>query len=376
MTEAECSSCGTKLARYQMRCPTCGKTTAHYHRQRRCLYCGTPAAEQAKICLMCHKPVDSLPLDTSIFSGSWRGIGLGVLIIVTIVIGVTRYQSPSPGAVAAAQRVKNLPTPTATFTATATPTVTPSPTTTPTATPTSTPAPREHVIQSGETLLFIAGVYEVTVEEITRLNRIEETTTLNVGQILLIPPGRAPVEADDELPPQVIYVIARGDTLSSIAYDHGTTVEGIIAANPDQNLDVIFPGEELVVPLFTPTPTATPTRLPTETATPPPRYIVPNLLNPTNGEVIDSSTLLLNWTSTTLLASDEFYVVELTWLNGTTTEYWVKNSSLRLSKEERPANGRTAWRVVIKRQTSTSAQGLPIGITLSQPGENRVFEWR
>jgi LysM repeat protein len=324
---------------------------------------------------MCRKPVDSLPLDTSIFSGSWRGIGLGVLIIVTIVIGVTRYQSPSPGAVAAAQRIKNLPTPTATFTPTATPTVTPTPTATPTVTPTPTPAPREHVIQSGETLLFIAGLYGVTVEEITRLNRIEETTTLNVDQILLIPPG-PPVDVGDDLPPQIIYVVASGDTLSSIAYDHGTTVEGIIAANPDQNLDLIFPGQELVVPLFTPTPTATPTLLPTETTTPPPPYIVPNLLNPAHGEVVDSPTLLLNWTATTLLASDEFYVVELTWLNGATTEYWVKNSSLRIPKEERPANGRTTWRVVIKRRTGTSAQGLPTGITLSEPGEDRVFEWR
>jgi hypothetical protein len=92
--------------------------------------------------------------------------------------------------------------------------------------------------------------------------------------------------------------------------------------------------------------------------------------------VIDVSTLLLSWTSTTVLADDEFYVVELIWLNGVTTEYWLKNSSLRILKEDRPANGLTTWRVTIRRQTDLSAQGTPVGVLLSPPGQERVFEWR
>ncbi|RMF01743.1 MAG: hypothetical protein D6768_09950, partial [Chloroflexi bacterium] len=56
------------------------------------MHCGTPAAEQAKTCMMCHKPVDSLPLDRSIFSGSWIGIALGVLIVVGLVLGFNRYR--------------------------------------------------------------------------------------------------------------------------------------------------------------------------------------------------------------------------------------------------------------------------------------------
>ena len=87
----ECSACGAELVSHETRCPICGKPTTYYHRQRRCLHCGTPASEKAITCMMCGKPVDSLPLNTSIFSGSWLGIGLGILIIVGIVLAIIRY---------------------------------------------------------------------------------------------------------------------------------------------------------------------------------------------------------------------------------------------------------------------------------------------
>jgi LysM repeat protein len=377
MTQTECSACGTKLAAYQMRCPACGKTTAQYHRQRRCLHCGAPAAEQAKSCFMCHKPVDSLPLDSSIFSGSWRGIGLGVLIIVGIVVLVTRYQISSDEA-AAALNIENTPTLTATpaATSTRTPTHTPTPTVTPTVTPLPSPTLRSHEIESGETLLFLAGLYDVTVEELARLNSINETTILHVGQLLKIPASADLSAIEQVLPPQIIYTVQSGDTLSSIAYTHGTTVDGIMASNPDQDLALIFPGQELVVPLSTPTPTGTATPLPTETATPQPDYAAPNLLSPADEQMVDASTLLLSWTSTALLAEDEFYVLEINWLNGETTEHWLKSTSLRIAKEERPANGLATWRVTIKRQTGTSPQGTPSGVVLTAPGELRTFEWR
>jgi LysM repeat protein len=331
---------------------------------------------------MCHKPVDSLPLDTSIFSGSWLGIGLGVVIIVLIVLGVTRYQAPAEEAVVAAAPaiIEDTPTATRTATATRTPTQTPTPTETSTATPTLTPTPRTHIVNSGDSLLLIAGLYDVTVEQITELNNIDESTMLSVGQQLLLPPlppgVSEPVVEIGAPPPTMVYVIESGDTLSSIAYEYGTTVDGIIAANPEQQLDLIFPGQEIVVPLATPTSTFTPAPPPTDTATPRPQYAAPDLLTPIDGEVVDASTLLLTWTSTTSLAENEYYVVELTWINGATSEHWVKSSSFRISKEERPANSFTTWRVSIRRQTGLSAQGAPVGTLLSPPGKERGFEWR
>ena len=179
-----------------------------------------------------------------------------------------------------------------------------------------------------------------------------------------------------ELVQTVVYVVQPGDTLLGIAIDHETTVEDIYAANPDTILDLIYPGQEIIVPLAPPTPTATPTLPPTPTATATSAYSSPSLLSPTANEVVDAPTLLFNWTATSLLAPDEFYVLQLTWANGNQTETWLKNSSWRITKAERPANGLIQWTVTVMRQTGTNADGSPTGITLTAPSEQHTVEWR
>lgn len=374
----ECSSCGANLAPHETRCSVCGKTTPYYHRQRRCLHCGTPVAEQAKNCLMCHQPVDSLPLDTSHFVHSWKGIGLGVFIIVLIVMVVLGYQQDDPNRVAQAIENTVTPTPTRPPTETGTPTITPTPSPTLTTTPTPTPAPLSHAIESGQTLSIIASLYNTTPEQLAEANNIELGTMLSVGQTLIIP-GLTTTEQPQEPegpPPTFVYQVQQGDTISSIAYENGTTMDAIFGANTDKDLSLIFPGQEIIVPLSTPTPTLTPTPLPTATATPRPDYPLPDLLAPSDGEVIDDSTLLLNWISTAILDEDEFYVVQLNYDNGPTDEYWEKSNSLRLTKEERSANGWIDWTVTIKRQTGTDEDGNPTGPLLSPLGQLSTFEWR
>lgn len=368
----ECSSCGTGLAAHQSRCPTCGKTTAHYHRQRRCLHCGAPVAERAITCMMCHQPVDSLPLSTSFFSGSWASIGLGVLIIVGIVWWVTGSQ----GEVNRVAQAEENFTPTATATFTPTPTNTGTPTATPTLTPTPTPTPRTHTVVAGETLIYLAQQYGVDMDELAALNNIQDVRSLRSGQTLIIPPSQNAVAPADSLPNLMVYVIESGDTISSIAYEFGTPIDAILAANPNLNIDLIYPGQEIIVPLSTPTPTSTPTPLPSSTPTPGPGYPLPQLLTPASGQVIDSPTLLLNWTSPRLLTSSEYYVLQLTWPTGATTEHWVKNSSWRIARSERLAGGVITWTVTVKQQTGVNAQGTPTGPRLSPAGQPRTFEWR
>lgn len=376
----ECSACGAELVSHETRCPICGKPTTYYHRQRRCLHCGTPASEKAITCMMCGKPVDSLPLNTSIFSGSWLGIGLGILIIVGIVLAIIRYHGNfNASADGVVQNTSSSIAPSTrppTVTATPTSPTTPLPTATPT--PTLTPTPYTHVIQRGENPSFIADLYGVAVEELLKLNNIDDVSNLQVGQVLLIPSGASitPGAKSGEPAPQITYIVEEGDTLLGIALDHETTIEAIYAANPDTILDLIFPGQEIMVPLAPPTPTSTPTIPPTPTATPTPPYSTPNLLSPTANQVVDASSLLFNWTSTGLLAQDEFYVLQLTWVNGSRTEAWLKNSSWRITKDQRPTNGPITWRVTLMRQTGANSAGSPTGISLTTPSEPRTVEWR
>lgn len=80
--------------------------------------------------------------------------------------------------------------------ATLPPTATPAPyTPAPTPTPTITPTPVIHTIASGESLLAIAGRYDVSVAALQDANGILDPRLLQVGQQLVIP---RPEEIEDE----------------------------------------------------------------------------------------------------------------------------------------------------------------------------------
>ena len=79
-------------------------------------------------------------------------------------------------------------------TQTATPTITPTPEGLPTATPkpTITPTPRVYEIHANDTLLSIAYYYGITLEELQAANPEVNPALLAIGSKLIIPPGRAP----------------------------------------------------------------------------------------------------------------------------------------------------------------------------------------
>jgi len=99
-----------------------------------------------------------------------------------------------------------------------------------------------HVVHLGETLFSIAQRYATTVEAIVRANHISDPRRIQVGQRLVIPTGETPS------PQPPIYTVQRGDTLSLIARRHNTTVRAIAELNGLFNLDLIHPGQRLLLP--------------------------------------------------------------------------------------------------------------------------------
>lgn len=326
---------------------------------------------------MCGHPVDHLPLKRSL-SGSWRGIGFG-LFVVGLIAYIISWQADVPvGVNVVAQSALPTPTPSVTFTPTPTlppPTATAGPTDTPTITP--TPTYRRHSVQSGENPSLIADYYGTTADDLIDLNPRADFDNLQIGDELIIPHTSVD-NAVETLPTPVTiaYSIQEGDTLLDIAYRNGTSVNAIQEANPDANLNIIYPGQQIFVPQGTPTPTPSPTTAPTATFTPPPDYAAPNLLTPVDGQVVEADTLLFNWAATTLLGTDEFYRLELTWQDGTQTHYWTQSTAWRLDKAARPTNGRITWTVDIMRQTGHHDDGTRAGIRLNHTGNPRVVEWR
>ncbi len=108
------------------------------------------------------------------------------------------------------------------------------------------PARATHVVAKGDSLWSIARKYGVTVAEIAAANQLAPSATLRLGQSLAVPAkaAAAPGAAADATN---TYVVKSGDTLGGIARRQGTTVAALRSAN-NLSGDALRIGQKLVVP--------------------------------------------------------------------------------------------------------------------------------
>ena len=101
-----------------------------------------------------------------------------------------------------------------------------------------------YVVQKGDTLYSIANAYNTTVDELANLNDLG-TSTIYTGQILQIPNsgGSGIITPDTE----TIYIVQKGDTLYSIAQKYNTTPNAIIDKN-NLTSTTLSIGQQLVIP--------------------------------------------------------------------------------------------------------------------------------
>ena len=97
-----------------------------------------------------------------------------------------------------------------------------------------------YVVESGDALSRLARRFNVTVAQIRDWNDLE-TDVIRVGQELVIYPGRGGSGAS------ATYVVANGDTISSIAQRYDCTVSDIVSWNRGLDPDRIRVGQELTI---------------------------------------------------------------------------------------------------------------------------------
>jgi murein DD-endopeptidase MepM/ murein hydrolase activator NlpD len=101
-----------------------------------------------------------------------------------------------------------------------------------------------HVVQRGENLFRIALSYNLTTEDLARVNGILNPASIQVGQRLIIPlDGVVPDEAVEKQ----IHTVRAGESLFSIANLYNTTSEALSTLNELSNPDALYVGQELVV---------------------------------------------------------------------------------------------------------------------------------
>lgn len=126
---------------------------------------------------------------------------------------------------------------------------------------TSSSTPSLHVVREGETLGGIAQRHGVTLAGLSHANAKNATSTIRVGEKLVIPTANDPhgrrarqlrpkllTKANRSLEALRQHTIARGQTLGAIARRYGVSVKALAHANDIRPHAPIRAGDELVIP--------------------------------------------------------------------------------------------------------------------------------
>jgi len=104
----------------------------------------------------------------------------------------------------------------------------------------------KHTVKKGETLSSIARKHRTSITKIRSANGLKESDVIKYGKVLKVPTNA--YVAKKKSTPTKKYVIKKGDTLSVIALKHKTSVKKIREANGLKKSDTIKIGKVLKVP--------------------------------------------------------------------------------------------------------------------------------
>jgi len=102
-----------------------------------------------------------------------------------------------------------------------------------------------YTIKSGDTLSGIALKYGTTVKELIILNNIKTPNLIYPGEEIKVPINGNPNSEVLYDTNHIHYTVERGDTLSKLALKFNTTVQEIAELNHIQNVNLIYVGEVL-----------------------------------------------------------------------------------------------------------------------------------
>lgn len=106
---------------------------------------------------------------------------------------------------------------------------------------------REYIVQRGNTLSGIANRYNTTVRELVILNKIQNPNLIFPGEQVLVPINGNSQNKVEYQTNHIIYTVQSGETLSELALRFKTTVSDIAKLNNIKDINLIYVGEKLKI---------------------------------------------------------------------------------------------------------------------------------
>lgn len=108
----------------------------------------------------------------------------------------------------------------------------------------------EYTVQPGDFLFQIAEDFAVDPQAIIELNGLSSPAQVQVGMVLRIPPssGATATPRATRTGGGTVHTVEEGEWIWSIARLYGVDPQSIIDANNLTDIDLIFPGMELIIP--------------------------------------------------------------------------------------------------------------------------------
>jgi LysM repeat protein/ribosomal protein L40E len=403
-----CPRCGARVAERAITCMMCGAALPTEGEEpgvsspaaeepaiieqgpsaeKTCPQCGAPVAHRARKCMMCGASLAPPPRHRLFLQPVVLRVAVTLVVVLSVGLVAWKLFKPLINSQTASvgPTTVGLPMPTLTITGLPSPTATATRRATATSTSTPTPAaPITHTVRSGESFYSIAALYGTTPEAILAANGLSESYILHPGDVLIIPGGSPITLTPVALPVTITHQVQPGETLSGIAERYGVPIERLMEANGIEDPSLVQEGQELVIPLGTPTPTPMPTTTPGPTATPTPPYGAPILLAPPDGTIFgEDEVILLNWASVDILAADEWYVLRVQLVqdeDAQPAEVWTRATAWRMLPELHPPPGAKSrlflWNVTVMRHTGTNLDGTWQGAPAGPSSPSRTFTWR
>lgn len=102
-----------------------------------------------------------------------------------------------------------------------------------------------YTVKKGDTLSEIALEYGTTVSEIADINNISNPNLIYPGEVIRILTNSTVYGAETRQTGSITYTVQRGNTLSQIARAYNVTVNHIVELNNIENPNLIYPGQKL-----------------------------------------------------------------------------------------------------------------------------------